>query len=504
MSPRLLVILLILAAHSAATGRETPPPLLAGAARIDITHPDHPSPSCPLRARALAFEQPENGRSALVIAIDVVALAEIGPLRDPFLARVRSRIEESTGIPADSIIVNASHCHGIPCEDVEDRVVAVAEEAWSRRVAVRSGAGAGHEDRISENRRLELVDGGQADVRHAYAMPADEDVAAVGPIDPEIGVLRLDRADEGTPLAVVFQFACHPIQGVPGGGNTPDLTGFAAQVIEENLGPDCIALFLQGCAGDINPAHYKTVDRPRDAEYHGNRLGLATLKAARAIETRPGSGFHVRCRSLPLPRADLSERIAAMESELDDLLDSLRGTSLNLKTFLPLYVKYHLFPDAPSHYRHRYLQDESIGREDWNHLDAVNRKNLEAYLANIRTMEEMTRLQINLALLEKHQARNAEANMQPVEAELMALRVGDFRLVTFPGEVTVPVGLAIKGASPHRYSFVSGYTNGYLYYAPTAAQLLNRGGAQEDSDCLLAPGWEKAFTAAALELFDDR
>jgi hypothetical protein len=40
---------------------------------------------------------------------------------------------------------------------------------------------------------------------------------------------------------------------------------------------------------------------------------------------------------------------------------------------------------------------------------------------------------------------------------------------------------------------VAGYTNGYLYYSPTAEQLKNIGGAQEDSDCRLAPAWQKLF-----------
>ncbi len=35
--------------------------------------------------------------------------------------------------------------------------------------------------------------------------------------------------------------------------------------------------------------------------------------------------------------------------------------------------------------------------------------------------------------------------------------------------------------------------NGYIYYTPTAEQLKNRGGAQEDSDCMLAPEWQMIF-----------
>ena len=121
------------------------------------------------------------------------------------------------------------------------------KEAWQNMVPVNVGAGVGHEDRIMENRRLKLKNGKEADVRHAYSLPPDEEVAGVGPVDPEIGILRLDRKD-GQTLAVVYNFACHPIQGVPSGGNTADITGFASQVIEDNLSDGAIALFLQGCA----------------------------------------------------------------------------------------------------------------------------------------------------------------------------------------------------------------------------------------------------------------
>ena len=170
------------------------------------------------------------------------------------------------------------------CADVDQRTVQAVKEAWQNMVPVNVGAGVGHEDRIMENRRLKLKNGKEADVRHAYSLPPDEEVAGVGPVDPEIGVLRLDRKD-GRTLAVVYNFACHPIQGVPSGGNTADLTGFASRVIEDNLGDGAIALFLQGCAGDINPVLYKDVAHPRDAEPLGNMLGLSALRAAKNIQT---------------------------------------------------------------------------------------------------------------------------------------------------------------------------------------------------------------------------
>ena len=73
-------------------------------------------------------------------------------------------------------------------------------------------------------------------------------------------------------------------------------------------------------------------------------------------------------------------------------------------------------------------------------------------------------------------------------------------LLTFPGELSVQIGLNIKKKSPHEPTFVAGYTNGYIYYAPTAEQLRNVGGAQEDSDCLLAPEWQKLYEDKAVEM----
>jgi hypothetical protein len=48
--------------------------------------------------------------------------------------------------------------------------------------------------------------------------------------------------------------------------------------------------------------------------------------------------------------------------------------------------------------------------------------------------------------------------------------------------------------------FVSGYTNGYIYYCPTAEQLRNLGGAQEDSDCILDAAWQEKFETHALDV----
>ena len=412
---------------------------------------------------------------------------------------MRARIRKEFSIEPSNVIVSASHCHGKVCSDIENRTLKAVKTACDNMVPVRIGAGTGYEDRIMVNRRIKLKSGREADVRRAYSLPPDEEVADVGPIDPEIGILRIDRQD-GRTLAVLYNFACHPIQGVPSGANTADIVGFASRVIEETMGNGTMAIFLQGCAGDINPIFYKDVDRPRNAELLGYMLGMSTVKAARKIKCRDDSRLKLINELLALPRADLSRPIAALEAKRERLVNSLKGTSLNLKTFLYLMVKYRLSPEYPSYYAHLYLHDKKLGRNDLFKLDEENRRNLSLYTRNVYIMEEITRINTNLALLRKHQAQNAAAGKKTIDVELIGLRIGDFVLITFPGEPSVQVGLNIKKRSPHELTFIAGYTNGYIYYAPTAEQLRNVGGAQEDSDCLLAPEWQKLFEDKAIEI----
>src|SRR5205814_381054 len=167
--------------------------------------------------------------------------------------------------------------------------------------------------------------------------------------------------------------------GLPGGQNTADVTGFASRVIEDNLSEGTVALFLQGCAGDINPALYKDVNQPRNAEPLGNLLGLSALKGLRKIKARDPGPLKVLNETVRLPRADLAGRIESLQAEQAKLLASLKGTSVNLKTFLPLVVKYDLASEFPSYYSHRYLHEKKMGRDDLSRLDAANRRDIKAY-----------------------------------------------------------------------------------------------------------------------------
>ena len=476
-------------------------PLLAGVARVDITSPKATRVNDPCYAKALVLRQGDT--AVVLVTVDAVAIGGIGVIRDSFMDSVRQELSKNPGIPSDRVIVNASHCHGSVRSDTDQLVVQLVRDAWKELTLVRVGSGTATENRISENRRVTLKDGRQVDMRRAYAFAWDREIAEVGPIDPQIGLLRIDRED-GRPLAVVYNFACHPIMNPPSRGSSADFPGTASALIETALGNGAMAFFVQGCGGDINPVRYKEVNRPPDAEPLGNLLGATVLDGLQTIATVPDARLAVSHQVVSIPRAhDYQQRIDVIQAERTRLVRSLSGTNINFKTFLPLLIQQRLNPEFPSAYAQGYVHDRNVDRKDLARQDAENRSQVQAYLDNILIMERLTRLNTNLALLRMHQAKARIATVYELDAEMCALRVGDFRLVTFPGELTVEIGLNLKSAAKNPGSFVAGYTNGYIHYTPTVRQRTNTGFAQEDSDCMVAPEWQQIFETTALAMLRD-
>jgi hypothetical protein len=469
--------------------------LKGGVGRMDITN-YQVFTNDPLYVKALALD--DGTTRMIIITLDVVAIEEIGPIKNGYLEKVRSQIQKELNIKPSNILINVSHCHGVVRADVAELTVQVVKQAYSNMVPVNVGVGSGFENRVMENRRYIMKDGSQADVRRAYSLPPDDEIASIGPVDPEIGILRFDRKN-GKTLAVIYNFAVHPIEGVPNGGNTADMIGFASKVIEENT-DGAMALFLQGCAGDINPVNYKSLETPPDAEPLGNLLGLSVLRGLKKIHTAPSGKIKIINETMELPRSDFQQRIDTLQAKELRLLRSLKQTNINLKMYIPLLIKYNYSEVYPSFYAQRYLHDEQIGKYDMLRLDSVNRRDMENYRSNIYIMEHLTRIQENLRLVKMHQDRSA--GMKTINVEMLGVKIGDMKLVTFPGELTVQIGLNIKKNAPDKFTFVAGYTNGYIFYAPTAEQLRNTGEAQEDCDTNLAPEWLEMFEKKAAEILN--
>jgi len=461
----------------------------------------------PLYAKALVLD---DGRTKVaLIAMDTTAIGGrtisnriLDDVADDFMPKLRSRIQKELKIPGSNVLVNASHTHPpgrMLCNDNDqvDRTFDAVSRALQNMTPAKIGTGSGYEDRITMNRTLRLKNGKCWTIRHSNPCPPDEEVASVGPIDPEIGILRIDRMD-GQPLAVVYNFACHPLFGDVRGAITANFPGVASKVIEENLGNGAMALFLQGAGGDIIDVSFKDFSHPRDIKPLGTMLGLSALKALRDIQTKDAK-LSVISETIELPRrTDIPERIKSLQEEQGELLESLRGTSLNIKTFLPLYIRYALSPDYPADYSYRYLQAEKIGADEFSSMDSFNRGNIAKYLKNIYAMEKLARIRDNIATLKKHKAINDEAGEPTIQAEVQGIKIGVCVLITAPIEVLTEVGLNVKKASPYEHTFMAAFSNGYMHYGPPAADYSK--GGYEVTECLLAPEWQEIYEKKVNEI----
>ena len=68
----------------------------------------------------------------------------------------------------------------------------------------------------------------------------------------EVGVLRVDDVENGTPLAVLLSYACHPVVLGPSLEISADYVGYALNFIDQTLGAGTVALFANGAQGDMN------------------------------------------------------------------------------------------------------------------------------------------------------------------------------------------------------------------------------------------------------------
>jgi hypothetical protein len=473
-------------------------PIRAGVTKVNITK-DKPTEliNDPLYAKILVLD--DGKTKAVVITMDIINISSDG------LKTIRERCEQELKIPGNNVMINGSHDHWTNdqiAEDYTDRTVKGIKTALQNMVPVKVGAGAGTEKRITMNRRLSLTNGREWTIRRATPEPEDYLVKGIADgFDPEIGILRLDRTD-GKPFAVLYTFACHNYTGVPNRGATAGFPGFASKVIEENLGNGATALFMQGAAGDITPILYKDVNAPKQDETMGTLLGLSTLQGWRNTVVKKDAALGVIREELSLPaRTDIQKHIDSLEARKVVILDYFKGqgcgahgagTKLNFKSFLPLYIRYMMSPEFPSDYSYRYMQEEKIGINDLRMMDADNKKDMEKYLNCIYKMEELLALEANLGYLKNNNSKG------PVKAEIMGLKVGDFVLITFSGEVFSQIGLNIKKTSPYEYTFVAGYTNGSVGYSPTPDAY--SGDTYEVSLSKLAPEWQKIFEDKAMEI----
>lgn len=291
---RYLAILALLTPAAAGAG------LRAGVAQTDITpsgaeqlwgFEDRHTPANgtldPLLARVLVLEA--GGRKMALVTVDLGRA--FGPAS---LQRLREEAARSSGIAC--LLVAASHTHSAPVvQDAYKGATPVWEQTALAKIsrAIAEAAGSLEEARIGTGTGSVYI--GHNRLRHnedGSVSWFERNLTRIPtfPVDPTVGVLRVDRAN-GRPLAVLVNYACHPV--VLGADNLKYSADFPAAMrrsVETQLGSGVMSFFLQGAPGDINPYYAVTPlneDPVRWRDWTGARLGEEAARVAATIHTAP-------------------------------------------------------------------------------------------------------------------------------------------------------------------------------------------------------------------------
>ena len=241
-----LVIPLVAAVFSLAGAAAAQPTLRAGAAKVDVTPAENALPPSyegvldRIYSRAVVLD--DGTSTAALISVDA------GAVPDAIWQEVARRLESELGIPADNVLLTATHTHSVPRQDVgsyTDKIVESARLAKARMVSARVGYGTGV-SYLNVNRNI--ID---PQTRRWWEGPNYE-----GPSDKTVAVIALETPD-GAPIALYYNYAMHAVTVGQLDLVSGDAPGTASKYIEDSFAGEVVALWSSGAAGDQNPLYFQ-------------------------------------------------------------------------------------------------------------------------------------------------------------------------------------------------------------------------------------------------------
>ena len=263
----------------------------------------------PIRVRALVLEA--GSVRVLWLALDLVGM-------DPtLLADLRSRLDQ-LGLRYGAVIAAASHTHSGPGAYARSDLFGVlALDRESPRVRGRIFSAMEEAARQAERRKRPATVGtGWTEVAGIT------DSRVHGPLDPELGVLKVIGSDN-RPIAVVWNYAIHgTMLGRTNSKLSGDVMGDASARIEEQLGAP--TLYVNGAVGDVSPRQHGW----DGVAATGKLLSAAVLALWPRIASDPDQRVMTGAETAALPAPAL---------ELRNCLGRWipRGTRLGLHSALP-------------------------------------------------------------------------------------------------------------------------------------------------------------------------
>lgn len=252
----------------------------------------------PLEARVVALS--DGSRTIALVTLDLCFTFD-----EKAMDQIRTAVHASV----DEVIFHASHTHSGPTysevpqavQHAVPRIASAIRAAAAAMVPVQIGNGWG-QTYIGFNRRYVETNG---EVQMFWRN--ETKVSTTFPVDPTVGMIRIDRRD-GTPLALLVNYACHPVVLGPDSFNySADYPGEMRRVVEQAMGHDAMAFFLQGAPGDINPYYDKTPlieDAVAVMKQTGQKLGLEAVRVARSIQTQTAENARIQTKTVVLAVAN--------------------------------------------------------------------------------------------------------------------------------------------------------------------------------------------------------
>ncbi|CAG5000485.1 hypothetical protein DYBT9275_02473 [Dyadobacter sp. CECT 9275] len=250
----------------------------------------------PLFAKALVIQDGQN--TIVLVFLDLIDVPEIA------VKKARAEIAAKFKVPYANISVSSTHTHTGPLFNntyelmVADRISEAVEKAFGNLQEVTIKSGKGTEEHISFQRRYMMKDG---TVKFNPGILNPEIVRPMGPIDPEIGILYLERTDQ-KPLAVLVNFALH-LDTAGGTEISADFPMYLQQQIGKAIGEDVLVLFGLGTCGNVNHINVKeasTLNGFARTESIGNTLAADVIKAIPAMKVQRIKKITVKREELKL------------------------------------------------------------------------------------------------------------------------------------------------------------------------------------------------------------
>lgn len=369
-----------------------------------------------LYAKTIVLEK--DGVKAALVALDLISTTRT------IVEDARKEIEKLTSVPGAHVMISATHAHTGPIlSDRSERADALGGTSHVATAYLRLLP-----TLIAQS--VQQAEAGLAPAKVSAAIGQEpalpfnrrfhmEDgtvgwnpgklnpkiLRPAGPTDPSVPMVYFESAT-GQPRAVYVNYAMH-LDTVGGNELSSDYPYALSQLLSAAKDTNLLTVFTIGTAGDINHVDVKSLDKQKghaEAARIGTILAATVLKNFPSLSALPAPALQVRHRMVSLPLPALADG------------DVERARAVILRR------------GGPKAEQPTFL--ETVGA--FKILDVSAREG------------------------------------RPQEVEVQVISLGDdLAWVSLPGEIFVELGLAIKKASPFRYTIIAELANGSIGYIPS-------------------------------------